>query len=256
MQLVLHQLSPILCDKEKNLQIMEKSIRKNKGDLHVFPELFLTGYRCRDEFFRLAEQINGSSVKKIKKIAKENNCNIIFGFPELDKAIYNSAILVKENGEVEVYRKNFLANFGPFEEKLYFKNGKELKAFDTNFCKIGIIVCYDIFFPEICRVYSIQGSKILICISASPLTSKEYFEKVIFARAIENTNFFVYCNLVGLEENLPFFGGSAIVSPTGNLKVKARYFKEEVLKCKIDLDEVEVAKSLRTILKDFEERRK
>lgn len=255
MRLVLHQLSSKIANKEKNIQRMENTIRKNKGDIHIFPELFLTGYRCRDEFFKLAETINGNSVKKITKIAKENNCNIIFGMPELDKVIYNSAILVKENGEIFVYRKNFLASFGPFEEKLFFKNGKQLKAFETKFCKIGILICYDIFFPEICRTYAIQGSKLLICISAAPITSKEYFEKVMFARAIENTNFFAYCNLVGLEENLPFWGGSALINPMGNLKVKGNYFKEQNLRCEIDLNEVDIARTLRPILRDYEERK-
>lgn len=256
MQLVIHQLSPILANKEKNLQIMEKSIKKNKGQIHIFPELFLTGYRCRDEFFKLAEEVNGKSVKKIVKIAKENNCSIVFGMPELDKVVYNSAIFVREDGKVNVYRKNFLANFGPFEEKLYFKNGKELNVFEIKNCKIGILICYDIFFPEICRTYAIQGSKLLICISASPLTSKYYFEKVMFARAIENTNFFVYCNLVGLEENLPFWGGSCVISPRGELVAKAKNFKEEVLKCSIELNEVEVARNLRPVLRDFEGRKK
>lgn len=251
MHLVIHQLSPSITNKEKNLQIMEKSIKKNKGDLHVFSELFLTGYRCRDEFFRLAEPMEGGSVKKVKKIAKENNCGIIFGMPEFDEATYNSAVFVREDEEVNVYRKNFLASFGPFEEKLYFKNGKELKVFETKFGKIGVLICYDIFFPEICRTYALQGSKMLICISASPLTSKEYFEKIMFARAIENTNFFVYCNLVGLEENLPFFGGSAIIGPRGDLKAKAKYFKEQILKYEIDLNEIEVAKGLRPVLRDL-----
>ena len=198
MKLTLAQIAPVLGDKKKNLELMEKTVSESGSDLVVFAELFLTGYMCRDNLGSLAEPLSGDSVSHIAKIAKEHNTHVIFGMPEASSEIsgqfYNSSVLVYPDERVESYKKLHLANFGPFEEHLYFAKGMEVPVFDTSFGKVGMLICFDCFFPELSKIYALKGADMLVCISASPSTTRIYFEKIMVARAIENTVFFTYTN--------------------------------------------------------------
>lgn len=254
MNLALAQLSPVLGDKEKNLDIMEEAVKNSGSDLVVFGELFLTGYMCRDNLTKLAEPLDGASVKRITGIAKEYGTHIVFGMPERSKEVsgqlFNSAVLIYPSERVERYRKLHLANFGPFEEHLYFARGGELPVFDTDFGKIGMLICFDCFFPELSKIYTLKGADMLVCISASPSSTRIFFEKVIVARAIENTIFFTYTNLVGTELNMVFWGGNTVIGPRGDEKAKGEYFKEGIVACEIDLKETNVARDYRPTIRE------
>ncbi|MFQ6107568.1 MAG: carbon-nitrogen hydrolase family protein [Thermoplasmata archaeon] len=253
MKIVLGQIQPELGDKERNLERMEKVVSENECDLVVFCELFLTGYMCRDDFRRLAEELKGPSVSRVMKLASEHGSHIIFGMPETDsrtKAIYNSSVLVTPEEEAHSYRKLHLADFGPFEENLFFGRGSRLEVFKTKIGTIGLLICFDIFFPELSKFYALSGADIIAASSASPSTSKTYFQRIIPARAIENALFFVYSNLVGTERNLIFFGGSTVIGPRGDEKVVAREYDEDIVQCEIDLKELEKARHHRPTVRD------
>lgn len=251
MKVCLANINPRVGNKKKNIKKMKKVIDNNEADLYIFGEMSLTGYICREEVFSLAETKEGESIQELQEIAKEKNCTIIFGMPieERKGIVYNSAIVVQPNN-IGIYNKIFLANFGPFEEKFYFSAGRELPVFKTKFCNIGVCICYDIFFPEIIKVLTLKGADFVACISASPTISKNYFEKVLPARAIENTIFMAYCNLVGEEEGLTFWGGSQLYNPKGDLIGKAEYFKEDAIVCEIDLNLLREARIARPTLRD------
>ena len=255
MKIALISMRPKIADKKANLQTMKEHISKTNADMYIFGEISLTGYRCKDELRNLVETIDGPSVAYMKKVAKDKKCYIIFGMPLKDSNVegltHNSAVLVHPDGKADVYNKWFLPNFGPFEEKLFFDEGESLKVFDTKYGKIGILICYDLFFPEICKAYSLQGADIIICISASPSTTRKYFETLLPARAVENTTFMVYVNLVGTQEDLVLWGGSQIYSPMGDLLTKAPYFKENITTCDIDLNQLKIARANRTVIRDI-----
>jgi len=231
------------------------TLKKNKADFYVFGETTLTGYRIKDEIRNLAEPINGPSVNYMKKIAKKTKSYIVFGMPTLDEKvdglIHNSAILIHPNGKVDSYNKWFLPTFGPFEEKIFFDEGEEAPVFKTKFGKIGLIVCYDIFFPELCKAYALQGADIIICISATPLINRKYFEPLMPARAIENTVFFVYVNIVGTQEDLVFFGGAQVYDPFGSQIVKAPYLKESIRIVDLDINKIKLARANRPVIRDI-----
>ena len=254
MKVCLAQIAPELGNKKENIEKIKKVAEKSDAAVIFFGELFLTGYMCRDDIVKLAESLNEESVKKISKIAEENDKHIIFGMPEKDEekrgVIYNSAVIAYPNGEVDRYRKFYLANFGPFEEKLYFAQGNDLPIFNTPIGKIGMIICFDLFFPEISKIYALRGADIIACISASPSATRIFFEKMIVARAIENTTFALYTNLVGTELNMTFWGGNAIVGPRGEVKKKGEYYKEGIVEENIDLNEIKLARKFRPTIKD------
>ena len=255
MKVALVTMRPKLADKKANLEIIKKYLEKTKADIFVFGELTLCGYHVKDELRDIAETVDGPAIKFIKNLAKKHNSYIVFGMPLKNKKvkglIHNCAILVHPNGKVDVYNKWFLPTVGPFEEKIFFDEGEELTLCDTKFGKIGLIICYDIFFPELCRAYTLLGADIVICISATPSVTRKFFETIIPTRAIENTIFFIYANLVGTEENLVFWGGSEIRDPLANQLIKAPYFKESIKVCEIDLKQVELARAVRPVLRDI-----
>jgi predicted amidohydrolase len=254
MRIALAQLSPVLNDKMKNLEIMKKAVSSCEADLIVFGELFLTGYMCRDNLPRLAESLEGHSVKSLARIAEENDTHIIFGMPEQSSRnrglIYNSAVLVCPDERVESYRKMHLANFGPFEEKLYFAVGDHLPVFETGLGRLGLLICFDVFFPELSKIYALKGADILVHISASPSATRPFFEKVMLARAIENTVFYTFTNLVGTELNVVFWGGNAVIGPRGDPLARGVNFKEEILECEIDLADLRIAREYRPTIRD------
>lgn len=170
-------------DKAANLQKMEEYARKAKeqnAELVIFPELSLTGYVLRDEIYELAEKIPGPSTSIMEKLAKEIEMHIVFGMPELSEkteaTVYNSAALIGPQGFIGKYRKMHLPTHSFFEEKRYFRPGYDVDVFETKLGKIGLIICYDIFFPEISRLARLKGAKLIICISASPAVRRAFFE--------------------------------------------------------------------------------
>lgn len=253
MKVLLGQLAPELGEKEKNVGKMKGALEGRDVDLALFGELFLTGYMVRTDTARLAETIDGESVSAVKDIASSSGAHILFGMPELDektKVVYNSAVLVTPKRETRVYRKLHLATFGPFEEQLYFGRGKDLCPFQTDIGSIGPIICFDSFFPELSKVYALQGADIIACISGSPSSSRPMFEAVLPARAIENTIFVLYCNLVGTELNMVYHGGSFVIGPRGDEKAKGKYYEEDLIECDIDLGELPASREARPTIRD------
>lgn len=253
MKITLAQRHLKVGDVEGNLRIMEKAISEAEGDLVVFGEMALTGYMCRDLFFLLAEDDNGPSIRAMADISSSTGKHILFGMPlkgDVPGIIYNSAVMVSPDGRVQVYDKAHPANFGPFEEGFYFAKGREPVMFECEGHLIGVIVCYDVFHPELVRAYALAGAEAVICISSSPATSRQMFEKVLPARAVEDTVYMLYCNQVGTQLNIPFFGGSQAYGPRGNQIAHAGYFRDGQVTVDIDALELELARRMRPTMRD------
>lgn len=218
------QITPITGDKEKNIKKMEKFISEAAGQgaqLVVFPELVLTGYNCGDQFFELAERIPGAATQHFTKIAEKFGIYIIWGMPEtsVDGILYNAAALVGPEGFIGKWRKNTLPGHateatgpGAFPDRRYFKPGEDLQVYETSIGKIGLLICYDIWFPELARLLTLKGADLIVGISGSPSFEREIFEPLVKARAVENAINFVYTNLVGQEGAITYWGGGFVVS--------------------------------------------
>lgn len=253
MKALLAQLAPTVGDKAKNLRKLEKAIARKEADLVLAGELFLSGYMARDAFARLAEPLDGPSVKAAGKLAEDRGAHIVFGMPEREagtQRLFNASILVTPDGRAVAYRKIYPANFGPFEEGLYFGRGDALTLVDTKLGKIGLLICYDAFFPELAKAYALQGADLLAFISASPATSKPFFDRILPARAIENALPVLYANLVGTELNVVFQGGTQAIGPRGEDLGKAKDFAEDVVVADLDLRDVKTARAFRPTLRD------
>ncbi|MGD0643560.1 MAG: carbon-nitrogen hydrolase family protein [Candidatus Bathyarchaeia archaeon] len=257
-RLALAQISSKRESKKENLQKIEKLTFKAKAqaaDLIIFPELSLSGYVVRDQFYELAETIPGPTVEKVEALAKKTGMHIIFGMPELSEktqaTVFNSSVFVGPQGLIGKYRKMYLPTSGVFEEKRYFRPGYHTAAFQTDLGNIGLCICYDVFFPEVLRLTRLKGAQLIVCISASPALRRSYFEILTSARALENTAFLAYVNLAGVEDGLQFWGGSRLVSPTGEVLAKAKYDEEDFIICEVDYSDLRAAETFIPTLRDL-----
>jgi predicted amidohydrolase len=257
-KIALCQIAPKRENKATNLKKMEELTLKAKeqgADLAIFPEMCLTGYVLHDQVYELAEQIPGPSVKRIETLAKQTGIHIVFGMPEVSEktqaTLYNTSVLVGPEGLVGKYRKMYLPNHSVFEEKRYFRPGYQPVAFQTQLGTIGLTICYDIFFPEVFRLTRLMGAQLIICISASPAVRRSYFEILTAARAIENTAFLAYVNLAGIEDGLQFWGGSRLVSPTGDVLTKAKYDCEDFVFAEVDFGDLRTAEPFIPTIRDL-----
>jgi predicted amidohydrolase len=203
----------------------------------------------------MAETIPGLSTDTITNLAKKTKAYIIFGMPELSEktqaTIFNTAVLIGPQGVIGKYRKMYLPTHSMFEEKRYFRPGYQAATFDTALGKIGLIICYDIFFPEVCRLTRLKGAQLIVCISASPAVRRAFFETLITARAMENTAFLAYVNLVGVEDGLQFWGGSRLVGPQGRILAKAKYDEENMVIGEVDYSDLRSVEPFVPALRDL-----
>jgi predicted amidohydrolase len=257
-KIALAQIECKRADKTENLRRIEQTAvkaRKQGAELIVFPELSLTGYVVRDEIYELAEPIPGPATETVEKIAQKTKTYIVFGMPELSRkaqaTIHNTAVLVGPEGLVGKYQKMYLPTHSVFEEKRYFRPGYQAAALDTKLGKIGLIICYDIFFPEVSRLTRLEGAQLIVCISASPATRRTFFETLTVARAMENTAFLAYVNLVGIEDGLQFCGGSRLIGPNGRILAKARYDEEDMVMGTIDYADIRPVETFVPTLRDL-----
>jgi predicted amidohydrolase len=220
MKLWLIQFQSSLCDKRDNTERILNYIERAaeaRVDLVAFPELSLTGYVCHEKYRELAEPIPGPSTQPIIDLAKKEGVYVTLGMSELGGSyIYNCI----------------------YDEGMFFKIGTDIVTFDTRLGKLGIMVCKDIFYPEIARTHAVRGALLILCLSAAPFSAPEaWFQPVGRARAIENVAWFAYANLVGVQESVTFTGGSFISNQRGEFVVSASVgdkAKEEILECEID----------------------
>ena len=226
--IALAQLSPHLRRTEANIETMRRVVAgRPEADLIVFPELYLSGY-VLDGIEELALHPDSPELQSIADIARENSTALIFGAPErVSDGVANSAFCVDKRGMVAaVYRKVQL--FGG-DESDAFVAGDELLVVGLRGTKMGIMICFDVEFPEVARALARAGAELLVTISANMEPFGNDHAVFCSARALENGLPHVYVNQVGPVGNLNFIGGSMSVSPDGETYAQAGFPQEEVL---------------------------
>ena len=226
------QYSPVIGDKEKNLDTIRELLRGVPGDLFVLPEMGMTGYpdATKERLTEHAEKLDGFLVTELTKIAKEKDACLIVGLPEVDgDKVYNTTVVVGPDGLIASHQKSHLF----MEEKKNFTPGTTLPTvFEWKVDKIGVGVCYDYMFPEFWRKMAFQGVR-LFCNTANFVS--EYGFPVMRTRSIENGVFSITTNRTGMDGEQMYKGGSEIVDNRGHVLAKASDFEEEVEVVDIDL---------------------
>ncbi len=242
-RLALSQKNFIVGDIEGNTEKIINQIKEAKAkdcDIIAFPELAITGYPPEDLLFKTSFiKANLKALEHIK--VHSNNIISIVGFVDRNKDIYNAAAVLLDGKIIAKYHKNYLPNYGVFDEVRYFQKGNEVSILDIDGIKIGLSICEDIWYPENpINIQAIEGASLIININASPyhIGKTKEREDLLKVRARDNNIAIAYVNLVGGQDELVFDGNSIVVGPDGSFIAKAESFKEELLICDIDLSSV------------------
>ena len=227
---------------ERDANLMHASLLINEletVDLIVLPELFTCGY-SRETFENLkelAENEQGKSFQVFSHIAKERNCHICFGFPEIKNGkYYISQAVINPKGKVEViYSKQHMAQFGNSMEKEFFERGTETISFEIKGIKIGIMICYDMRFPELSRKMALEHEIdfLLHPVAFSKDNSFPSWPHFIITRALENQIYLLSLNRAGEE-----YGNSQFCPPWIDYSTSPTILKdkEDVIIGEIDTD--------------------
>ena len=233
LNMVLAQLSPRLRRTSENVETMVKTIEERpEADLVSFPELFMSGYTTTG-LEELAVEPEGPEIGRISRAAKDNSTAVVFGAPERFGGGYaNSAVFVDRNGDVAgIYRKAFL--FG--SEREAYVPGDELLVVDLGGSKAGLMICFDVEFPEVARALAQAGADLLLTISANMDPFGRDHHVFCTSRALENGLPHAYVNQTGTGEEFTFVGGTMAVSADGDILVETASAEEEVLELELEL---------------------
>ena len=230
------QNAPIFGDKKRNFKRVDFLLTYIRADLIVLPELFATGYAItsKKELEFLAEEIGDDTTKFINELSRKIKGVVVGGFIEKDgEKFYNSAIISENGNFIGVYRKIHLY----CKEKLWFIPGDSPpKVFITSKLKLGVMICFDWFFPETARTLALKGAELI----AHPANLVlPYCQKAMITRCLENRVYAITANRIGQEkrgtDKFAFTGGSQIISPKGEVLASAPIDKTHVKVVEIDI---------------------
>lgn len=240
LRVALAQLAPTLGNLDANRQLHLDWIaraKEAKADFVIFPELSLTGYYLRDMVPDVAQSITGTTLTELGRAAAP--MSLVLGFVEETPQFryYNSAAFFADGQLQLVHRKVYLPTYGMFDEQRYFAAGERIRAFDTPFGRVGLLICEDFWHLSCGVILQAEEIDYLICISNSPgrgvsgeeLGSAEAWRVLnrCYARFLGVIVIFV--NRVGYEEGVNFWGGSEIIGPDGKVIVAGPEFDEALV---------------------------
>jgi (R)-amidase len=208
-------------------------------DLLVFPETFIHGFPTPDNVAQLAEAVDGPSIAAIQAAARQANVSVAIGFAEAEHGrFFNSALLINTNGEVLLhYRKShlYLSDQGVFER------GGEFPVCEWNGLQLGLLICFDIEFPEAARALARNGAELLVVLDGNMQPYGHVHRQMLPVRAMENQLAIVMCNRVGASEHYTFCGESHVADPFGRSLLVAGS-EEEIIDVTLNLSQVRAAR--------------
>lgn len=245
--------------KEMAFAHTERLIRiaaENRAEIICTQELFSTEYFCWKQdpaFFDLAESIPGPATERFAALAKKLGVVIVLSlFEKVAPGIFfNSAVLLDADGSfIGKYRKMHIPQDPGFEEKFYFTPGDAgFQTWETRFGKIGILVCWDQWYPEAARLTALRGAQIILCPTAIGGIASESGELITKQRdawlnvqrghAVANACFYAAVNRVGIEHGTRFWGSSFAVDFYGNYLCNGSEDQTEILYAECDTDALE-----------------
>jgi NAD+ synthase (glutamine-hydrolysing) len=239
----LAQINPTVGDIEGNVRRIIDDIGRARAlgaDLVAFPELAVTGYPPEDLLFKSAFiEANLAGLRDIVRAARE--LSVVVGFVDKQQDIYNAAAIIHDGALAGVYHKQFLPNYGVFDENRYFQAGREAPVFTLGETCLGVNICEDIWYPTGPTTrQALAGAELIVTINGSPFHAgkAQLRERMVATRAADDVVCLAFINMVGGQDELVFDGGSVIFNERGEVIARGRQFQEEMLTADLDLDAV------------------
>ena len=251
MKIALYQGPGIINDIDAAFSHLAKTASEAKAggaDILVLPEMYLSGYNIGPEAAR-RQALPQSGLAPAQAIAKGKNIALVFGYPELvGEAVANSAALIGPDGALLLnYRKTHL--FGELDREMFKSVGGGLGLAELSGYKIGLLICYDIEFPEPARALALAGADILLIPTAQMQPYTQVARHVIPTRAYENQVYLAYANHSGVADGLDYVGLSSICGPDGAI-LAAAGTGEEILYAIADKSHHEAVRKVDPLLHD------
>ena len=260
----LAQIAPKLGDVHSNLRMHLDTIAQAKQQglqLLCFPELSLTGYALRDLVSEVAMPADENDPVMAQLLAASRDIDLLFGFVEVDARYrhYIAAAYLSQGRLVHVHRKLYLPTYGMFEEGRFLATGERVRAFDTTFARVGVLICEDFWHMSAAYALWMDGADLLLFMSASPGRGLSPEPALASSRSVQLMNqmyatfftaFVLHCNRVGFEDGLNFWGGSTVFGPDGKLVSEAPYFEPTLLTAELDLTALRRARHQLPLLRD------
>jgi predicted amidohydrolase len=261
----LAQINPTLGDLERNLAIHHRYIEQaaEQGvDVVVFPEASLTGYYLQDLTDEVAMPPDAPMLRELAGAAAKHNMDLCVGFIEEDaRYVHYISQAYFSGGElVHLHRKVYLPTYGMFDDMRYVGVGRKIRAFDTRFGRIGMLICED--FWHISSPYLLwqDGAETLLLVSAGPgrgvKPGDDYLDTThdlgLAHRMLAEffTTYVVHCNRVGYEDGIAFAGYSGVIAPDGTVVARGPHFDETLVTARIDPDAIRWKRRSLPLLRD------
>ncbi len=221
MKIAVVQMKPELGKMEANIGKIAGTIQKiatsQEVDIIVFPELAITGFEGGQRFAQMAQRVPGAATNIIGQYANEFGIYVLVGMAvkeRVETVLYNSAVLIAPDGTPAAeYRKVHLQA----EERLVFRPGYKIAPVETDAGTIGIMLGWDLTFPEVARSLVLDGAEVILVPAAWEKRSIGMWRTLLTARAYENNVFIAAANRIGEEPSYRFGGESAILGPHGEV---------------------------------------
>ena len=255
--IVMLQTDIYFSDPEKNYENVDRLFRKameenQNADIVILPEDWSSGFS--DEMFKEmdkhVEELNGPSVSFLQNLAKEFNVWVVAGSISTrhSDGMKNTLFLINRAGDiVGDYSKMHL--YSDMDEDVPFLNGSKTEVYDTEFGKMGFMICYDIRFPELARTYALKDADVLVVVSDFPDPRLDHWKTLLKARAIENQMYVVACNRVGSSPMGTYFGHSLVIDPWGEIIVEGSN-EQEIIVCAADFRKTQHVRDLIHVFND------
>lgn len=254
------KIGDVSANLEKHLQWIDDA--KSQGiDLLVFPELSLTGYQVQDLVSEVAIQATPSDPVFAKMLDASHDIDVMFGFVQRDtRNRYTISAAYLSGGQcLHVHKKVYLPTYSMFDEGRYFDQGESIRAFDTRFGRVGMLICEDFWHLSPPYLLWLDGADMLLMQSASPSRGLDAGDRLVSSRWVEQTNqaygafltnYVIHCNRVGWEDGKNFAGGSSVVDPNGEFVTHGHYFDEKLITATVDLNQVTRSRARLPLLRD------
>lgn len=235
-------------DLKINMQKIKNFIKVSKGELVIFPELALTGYKFR--VFSFSQEIIDSALSEIQELTNTYKKSVLIGAPFYkNNQIYNATYFISSQ-KIEVVAEKFLL-FPEIDKN--FSPGKKRRLFEINGFRFGVIICFELRSPEIIRNLIKEGIDILVVVAQWPEVRINHWESLLKVRAIENQIFVVGVNAISVINNIKISGKSLAFSPLGN-PLSEKSEEEKIIEVTIPKEKEKIPYPLKTPYLEFSEK--
>jgi predicted amidohydrolase len=263
--IALAQIAPRLGALETNLATHRSLLdeaRDRGADLVVFPELGLTGYQLQDLASEVAMRLDDERLGRLAAATRGLSAIVSFVEESADHRLFIAAALLEDGEIAHVHRKLFLPTYGLFDERRFFGAGDLLRAVPSRLgIGVGIGICEDFWHLPVPQLLALDGAQVLVNVSSSPgrdlaatnevgLGTATSWRTLMRTYAQLTTSFVIFCNRVGVDESISFWGGSEVIGPSGQAVFSAPLYDEGLFTVEIATADIRRERIALPLLRD------